>query len=104
MCKCDPRSRTPFCGKPGCEWPEQENPINIVKSKYINPKASLQLLEVCKLAYRKHAWGDDCVGWDELSDKLKDALCEAMGDLEFLEWVGEQYKKNKPSHTEPDFF
>lgn len=21
MCRCDPRVRTPFCGKPGCEWP-----------------------------------------------------------------------------------
>lgn len=23
MCKCNPSSRTPFCGRPGCEWPEQ---------------------------------------------------------------------------------
>jgi hypothetical protein len=23
MCKCTPELRTPFCGKPGCEWPEQ---------------------------------------------------------------------------------
>lgn len=23
MCKCDPSIRTPFCGKPGCEWPKQ---------------------------------------------------------------------------------
>jgi hypothetical protein len=23
MCKCTPNIRTPFCGKPGCEWPEQ---------------------------------------------------------------------------------
>lgn len=21
MCKCTPEIRTPFCGKPGCEWP-----------------------------------------------------------------------------------
>jgi hypothetical protein len=21
MCKCIPEIRTPFCGKPGCEWP-----------------------------------------------------------------------------------
>lgn len=21
MCKCTPEKRTPFCGKPGCEWP-----------------------------------------------------------------------------------
>lgn len=24
MCKCTPEIRTPFCGKPGCEWPEQQ--------------------------------------------------------------------------------
>lgn len=24
MCKCRPNIRTPFCGKPGCEWPEQK--------------------------------------------------------------------------------
>lgn len=23
MCKCTPEIRTPFCGKPGCEWPEK---------------------------------------------------------------------------------
>jgi hypothetical protein len=21
MCKCNPEIKTPFCGKPGCEWP-----------------------------------------------------------------------------------
>lgn len=25
MCKCTPNIRTPFCGKPGCEWPEQRS-------------------------------------------------------------------------------
>ena len=24
MCKCTPNMRTPFCGKPGCEWPDQK--------------------------------------------------------------------------------
>lgn len=23
MCKCTPEVKTPFCGKPGCEWPPQ---------------------------------------------------------------------------------
>ena len=23
MCKCTPEIKTPFCGKPNCEWPEQ---------------------------------------------------------------------------------
>lgn len=25
MCKCRPNVRTPFCGRPGCEWPTQTN-------------------------------------------------------------------------------
>jgi len=33
MCKCTPNIRTPFCGKPGCEWPE-------VKSGDISPELS----------------------------------------------------------------
>ncbi len=26
MCKCTPNIRTPFCGKPGCEWPNAKKP------------------------------------------------------------------------------
>ena len=26
MCKCTPEIRTPFCGRPGCEWPDQKPP------------------------------------------------------------------------------
>ena len=25
MCKCRPNVRTPFCDRPGCEWPAQAN-------------------------------------------------------------------------------
>ena len=25
MCKCTPNIRTPFCGKPGCEWPPRSS-------------------------------------------------------------------------------
>lgn len=28
MCKCTPEIRTPFCGKPGCEWPPQKKKAN----------------------------------------------------------------------------
>jgi hypothetical protein len=24
MCRCTPEIKTPFCGKPGCEWPPQK--------------------------------------------------------------------------------
>lgn len=34
MCRCTPEIRTPFCGKPGCEWPEQalqSSPLSAVR-------------------------------------------------------------------------
>ena len=27
MCKCNPKIRTPYCGKPGCQWPK--NPADV---------------------------------------------------------------------------
>ena len=30
MCACDPRARTPFCGKPGCQWPPSSAQIGVV--------------------------------------------------------------------------
>lgn len=47
------------------------------------------LLEAVKLAYRKHHLEDTAIGWDELSEALQDALCEAMGDAEFQAWLKE---------------
>lgn len=32
MCKCDPNCRTPWCGKPGCEMPEQVISAKLVSS------------------------------------------------------------------------
>lgn len=26
MCQCTPEIKTPFCGRPGCEWPDQKPP------------------------------------------------------------------------------
>lgn len=28
MCQCTPEIKTPFCGKPGCEWPKPEQSLN----------------------------------------------------------------------------
>lgn len=30
MCRCTPNMRTPFCGKPGCEWPPQRSLVTNV--------------------------------------------------------------------------
>ena len=46
-----------------------------------------QMLQAMKDAYRKHHLGDDSISWNELSDRLCDALCQAMGDKKFQEWL-----------------
>lgn len=41
----------------------------------------------CQMAYRKHALDDESIGWDELSDILKESICNAIGDEGFLLWM-----------------
>ena len=31
MCRCTPEIKTPFCGKPGCEWPKQTPMQHMIK-------------------------------------------------------------------------
>jgi hypothetical protein len=49
-----------------------------------------QLIAALKMAYRKHVKMDESIGWDELSDVLCDALCEAEGDEAFQKWSDSQ--------------
>jgi len=43
MCVCTPEKRTPWCGKPGCEGPEQHPARH--RALYISPEIWLSLLE-----------------------------------------------------------
>ena len=54
----------------------------------------IDLLEACKMAYRKHVMDDKSIGWDELSDALFEALCNEIGNDDFVIWLSEQ-KCNK---------
>jgi len=47
---------------------------------------SQRLLRVALLAYMKHHKGDDVIGWETLADELYMAICEAIGDDEFVKW------------------
>jgi len=47
----------------------------------------MDLLNACKLAYRKHWLDDDSIGWDELGDILCDAICNSIGDDAFQQWL-----------------
>ena len=44
---------------------------------------------VLKMAYRKHVRLEDVIGWDELGDRLHDALCASIGDDGFTKWNDE---------------
>jgi len=46
-----------------------------------------ELVEVCKLAYRKHHMDDDSIGWRELSTILHDSLCNSIGVGEYGRFV-----------------
>lgn len=46
MCKCTPEIRTPFCGKPGCEWPEQ-----VDRPKIVNGPERIRELEAALMVY-----------------------------------------------------
>lgn len=48
------------------------------------------LLNAVKRAYLKHHIGDESIGWDELSDTLHDALCNALGPEGYDEWLEER--------------
>ena len=44
MCKCTPSKRTPYCGKPGCEWPPPEKSrfprVDVVATRILNAKGN----------------------------------------------------------------
>lgn len=50
---------------------------------------SNELLEAVKLAYRKHHLDDPGIGWDELSEKLHNAINNAIGADGYLAWMDE---------------
>lgn len=50
----------------------------------------MDLLEACKMAYRKHHLLDKSIGWEELSDVLCDAICNEIGDDDFVIWLEQQ--------------
>jgi hypothetical protein len=48
-----------------------------------------ELLSCLKLAYRKHHMDDQTIGWEELSGKMRDTLCNVMGDDEFIKFMAD---------------
>jgi len=66
--------------------------LELEKTAAKNYKDKTELLHACKLAYRKYHLGDDSIGSDELGYILYDAICNAIGEREYLLWM-EKVKK-----------
>lgn len=49
----------------------------------------IESIDILKLTYRKHVLNDDSIGWNELSDKLCDAICNIWGIENFNKWIEE---------------
>jgi len=54
-----------------------------------------RLLKACQMAHRKHTYGDDSVGWDELSEELAQALWDVMGTEGYRKWQDEYNDENE---------
>jgi len=50
-------------------------------------RVEAQLLDAAQMAYRKHHLDDDSIGWDELSEILLSAICDAMTDKGYQDWM-----------------
>ena len=46
-----------------------------------------QLLKVVIATYKKHVQLDESIGWNELEDDLRDAICNVVGDTNFCNWL-----------------
>jgi hypothetical protein len=44
MCQCTPELKTPFCGKPGCEWPDETSSASL-KQLVMHLEACVKLFE-----------------------------------------------------------
>lgn len=66
MCKCTPEIKTPFCGAPGCQWPEREPPKETRKEsdKFIDVfRLHRELKKGCQVPDCNHPKHPEC---DEL--------------------------------------
>ncbi len=88
MCICRPEVRTPFCGRPGCEWPAQvagelprEKGYTLQWDRSRVRQALAVELFIPEESFRRR-------GRAEFRALLRDALQE-LGDGAMAEWEGQ---------------
>lgn len=77
MCKCTPNLRTPFCGKPGCEYSEQKAVPLFPRGKIMDTKR----MRACSPLLPPPGEEVVCECLDEI-DRLNDAMRMAASILE----------------------
>lgn len=86
MCRCTPIIKTPFCGKPGCEWPPQppEDPTEAALRDSLAYIASRAHAAMARL--RSGDRGFVQVALQDLKSKIMDASAGAAGGAGRGEW------------------
>ena len=69
---------------------QQKLGLTVPSPEWLQQTIDAHLLPTLQLVYRKHVLNDDRIGWIELSDAVMHALCEAMGDDGFVQWLQRQ--------------
>lgn len=72
---------------------QQKLGLTVPTAEWLQQTIDAHLLPALQLVYRKHVLNDDSVGWNELSDAVMHALCEAMGDEAFCLWLARQQEE-----------
>jgi hypothetical protein len=62
MCSCTPNMKTPFCGKPGCEWPKLATPPAIERYAlvFLCPCCEREARLLLKITYRENVVCNHC--------------------------------------------
>lgn len=93
MCKCTPEIKTPFCGKPGCEWPP-ESP------KSLRSRAARKNDEALQLDRQARQRRDEAREYERKADELEMAL-NAKIPVDRSQRVMTSGGPETPDHREP---
>jgi len=99
MCKCTPIKRTPWCGAPGCEEPEQEKTLQKPRDYLLNDGPAEEVLHALslsghsihaqmlrdKIIYEKKRADDNFKNWSSVTNELTELLVKFLETSKELE-------------------